>query len=657
MGTEYFLGKVVDFDDKGHEVYRAPRMVVLGKNEDGTIRVQDSDGVIHNLKESTLEKYNLGKVDSTLKNKKAKFYMENWNTVYEFNFGKKYGKQKGRIEYDPETGQMLFKYRNKKGEIKEVEVTGDQFVAKKGFKEPMIKSVGELTAVQQKVQDDFIAEEDPRIQAKREARLGILNDLFDDLAGKQSKIEKTIEQKQKELTKQVEQYDKLTKEIEQAELDKRSKKVDKLKATTHNAIQNAINLSIMQEQLEREIESLQLDAEEIDATLNYITDMAANIDEYSTNFKDFMDELQDEIVDLEILQETTQKQITTLSKLARDTQAALDSTIDYISKLISAFESKYPNVPRLMGQDWVDFLKDNPNFLKLKANYRSDLQMIDDVVAEMEDGDVVPNEQRLKDLVEHLDLMQSSLDEVQQEIEAKEMILNKFKQIADKYKQQQEEEKRLQNDEALRAQYLGTNSLDIQSFFGTGFYEASSKKENLDVVGSTVAVTRGKEGEIIREHHARANRFGYNMHKFENRNALRGMIVTAATEAAAGVDGLMNYLTDGGSASDSKGPIDPKKIIALVMVEDNDDGTFTLVDENGVPFTAEQLANPIKNAIFQVFPTEELEATYTGNDGNRERGSMFRKETEDGSLTPEQTSLKLQYNTCKFCGKVGKEDN
>ena len=644
VGTEYFLGKVVDFDDKGHEVYRAPRMVVLGKNEDGTIRVQDSDGVIHNLKESTLEKYNLGKVDSTLKNKKAKFYMENWNTVYEFNFGKKYGKQKGRIEYDPETGQMLFKYRNKKGEIKEVEVTGDQFVAKKGFKEPMIKSVGELTAVQQKVQDDFIAEEDPRIQAKREARLGILNDLFDDLAGKQSKIEKTIEQKQKELTKQVEQYDKLTKEIEQAELDKRSKKVDKLKATTHNAIQNAINLSIMQEQLEREIESLQLDAEEIDATLNYITDMAANIDEYSTNFKDFMDELQDEIVDLEILQETTQKQITTLSKLARDTQAALDSTIDYISKLISAFESKYPNVPRLMGQDWVDFLKDNPNFLKLKANYRSDLQMIDDVVAEMEDGDVVPNEQRLKDLVEHLDLMQSSLDEVQQEIEAKEMILNKFKQIADKYKQQQEEEKRLQNDEALRAQYLGTNSLDIQSFFGTGFYEASSKKENLDVVGSTVAVTRGKEGEIIREHHARANRFGYNMHKFENRNALRGMIVTAATEAAAGVDGLMNYLTDGGSASDSKGPIDPKKIIALVMVEDNDDGTFTLVDENGVPFTAEQLANPIKNAIFQVFPTEELEATYTGNDGNRERGSMFRKETEDGSLTPEQTSLKLQYN-------------
>ena len=639
VGTEYFLGKVVDFDDKGHEVYRAPRMVVLGKNDDGTIKVQDSDGVIHDVKESTLEKYNLGKVDSTLKNKKAKFYMENWNTVYEFNFGKKYGKQKGRIEYDPETGQMLFKYRNKKGEIKEVEVTGDQFKPKKGFTEPMIKAVGELTAAQQKVQDDFIAEEDPRIQAKREARLQILNDLFDDLATKQDKIEKTIDQKQKELTKAKEEYEALQKEIESAELDKRTKAV-KFKVATSRALDNAMRLSRMQEQLEREIESLQLDAQEIDATLNYITDMADNIDEYSTNFKDFMDELQDEILDLEVLQETTQKQITTLSKLARDTQAALDSTIDYISKLISAFESKYPNVPRLMGQDWVDFLKDNPNFLKLKPNYRSDLQLIDDIVAEMEDGDINVNEERLKDLVDHLDVMQGSLDEVQAEIEAKEMILNKFKQIADKYKQQQEEERRLQNDQALRDEYLGTNSNDVQSFFSNEYYEASAKKDDLDVVGSTIAVTRGKEGEQIREHHARANRFGFNMHKFENRDAIRGMIVTAATEADAGVDGLMNYLTDEGRATDYQGkPVNPNKIIALVMVEDNGDGTFTLVDENGVPFTKEQLADPIKNAVFQVFPNEELEATYTNNDGNRERSSMFRASTDEAV----QTSLRQQY--------------
>ena len=378
---------------------------------------------------------------------------------------------------------------------------------------------------------NLLSKVDPRTQAKREARLKILNDLFDELADKQDKIEKTIDQKQKELAKAKEEYEALQKEIESATLDKRTKAAS-FKATTTRALENAMRLSRMQDQLEREIESLQLDAEEIDATLNYITDVASNIDETSTNFYDFMNELQDEIIDLEVLQETTQKQITTLSKLARDTQAALDSTIDYISKLISSFESRYPNVPRLMGKDWVDFLNDNPNFLKLRPNYRSDLQMIDDIIAEMEDGDININEQRLKDLIEHLDVMQGSLDEVQKEIEAKEMILNKFKQIADKYKKQEEEDRRLQDDEALRAEYLGTNSDDVQSFFSNAFYESSAKKDDIDVVGSTVAVTRGKEGEIIREHHARANRFGFNMHKFENRDSLRGIIVTAATEAA-----------------------------------------------------------------------------------------------------------------------------
>jgi hypothetical protein len=639
IGTEYFLGKVTGKSKEDKDVYRAPRLVVLGRNEDGTIKVQDSDGKIHDLKESTLEKYNLGKVETTLKNRKAKFYMEHWNTVYEFNFGTKTGgKQKGRIEYDPETNKMLFIYNNKKGERKEIEVTGDQFEPKKGFKEPMIKSVGELTAVQQKALTDFVAEKDPRIDAKREARLAVLNELFDTLAGRQERLDKTIEQKQQELTKAKDEYAALEKEIEEAQLDKRTKTV-KFKAATTRALENAMRLSRMQEQLEREIEDLKTDSEEIEFTLNYITDMASNIDEYSTNFKDFMDELQDEIVDLEILQETTQKQIAVVSKLSRDVQAALDSTIDYLSKLISSFESKYPNVPRLMGQDWVDFLKDNPNFLKIKANYRSDLQMIDDIVAEMEDGEVAPNEERLKDLTDHLAIMQASMDEVQKEIEAKEIILNKFKQIADKYKQQQAEDKRLQNDQALRAEYLGTNSDTVQSFFGKESYEASAKKNDLDLVSSTVAVTKGKPGEQIREHHARANRFGFNMYKFENRSSIRGVVVTAKTQDSI-IPGLTDLLTDGGRALGADGkPINPNTIVALVMVQDNEDGTMTLVDENGVPFNKEQLADPTKYGIFQVFPSAELEANYKDESGKSVRGSMFRKSTKDYI----QTSLKEQY--------------
>ena len=41
-----------------------------------------------------------------------------------------------------------------------------------------------------------------------------------------------------------------------------------------------------------------------------------------------------------------------------------------------------------------------------------------------------------------------------------------------------------------------------------------------------------------------------------------------------------------------------------------------------------------------MFPNDELEATYTNEKVIEERGSMFRKQTDDGSLTSAQTSLK-----------------
>ena len=106
--------------------------------------------------------------------------------------------------------------------------------------------------------------------------------------------------------------------------------------------------------------------------------------------------------------------------------------------------------------------------------------MIDDIVAEMEDGEININETRLKDVIEHLDILQGAMDETQREIEAKETILNKFRDIAEKYKQQKAEDKRLQNDLALRAEYLGSNSDAVQSFFSNEYYEASSKKDDFE---------------------------------------------------------------------------------------------------------------------------------------------------------------------------------
>ena len=642
VGTEYFIGQDVEYDEKGKEVYRAPRITILGQNEDGTIKVKDSDGNIHDLKPSTIARYNLGKVESTLKNKKAKFYMENWNTVYEFNFGKdKGGKQKGRITYDPETKQMLFVYTNKKGERKEIEVTGDQFIPnkKKGFTEPMIKAVGELTAVQKQAQDEFTAEKDDRTEAKREARLKILTELFDDLSKRQDSTTSLIEQKKKQLEKISEDLAELRKEIEQNSVDKRSKKVTRFKASAKAALDNTIKLSRLQTQLEDELVKLEDDIQEIEFNMSYVMDVADNIDEYATNFYDFKNELEDDILNLEMLQEKTKDQMRIVSKLLKSTQAAIDSAIKMLTDLIQKFESKYPNVPRLMGQDWVDFLKQNPNFLKLKPTYKEELQNLDDIISVMEDGEINPNETRIADLEDHLSVMLGEFEELSKLIDAKYMVLNKFEEIAARHKAAEAESERLQKDESMRSEFLGTNDTSIQNTHSDDNFEASARKDDLEAVGSTIAVTRGNKGEKVRENHARANRFGFNFNKFENKNKIRGVVVTAKTQDAL-IPGLMDYLTDGGTAKDAKGNIvDPNKIIALVMVQDNEDGTMTLVGENGQPLEGDAMTSPVTSAIYQVFPLEELEANYKNEKGEFERASMFR------SSTPEEvrTGLKAQY--------------
>ena len=653
IGTEYFLGKVVGKSKEGKDVYRAPRIVVLGRNEDGTIKVQDSDGKVYDIKESILEKYNLGKVESTLKNKKAKFYMEHWNTIFEFNFGaKKGGKQKGRIEYDPENDQMLFVYNNKKGERKEIEVTGDQFKLteaskKKGFTEPMIKEIGILTAVQQKAKEEYTAQEDPRLEAKREARLKILNEIFEDLSDSQDKSKTLIEQKQKVLENIIKDLTELTTQIEEnAKVDKRFKKEIKFNSVTKKALENAMKLSRMKEQLENEIEALESDLEDIDFNINYVSNLYDNIDSTATNFYDFKNELEDEILNLEVLREQTAKQITVVSKLLNQLQKAVDLIINMLSDFIQKFENKYPNVPKLMGQDWVDFIQDNPNFLKLKPDFKNELQDLNELIAYHEDGDITPSEKRISDLKDHLDIMQEEFKDLSKEIEAKYLILNKFSAIAEQYKKQEAEAKQMQRNVKLGQELLGTLTGSVQNFFGTRPYEQEAKKDKLSVVGGTKPFTEDTKERPLPGYAARVNHFGARVSDMDNAEDLRGVIVTADTE-----DQILSGLTEAFMSEDIPGdtPADIAKkdkirgeVIFLVVTENGQ-----LVDKDGklIPGkSAEETQEAYNkrlynNAIFQVFPSASLTSKIKQKDGTEKTVSMFR-DTVPGY---EKDSLKEQY--------------
>jgi hypothetical protein len=159
--TEYYLGRVTQYDKNGQPVYSLPKFTILADNGDGTIKVRDANGE-RDIDKSKLEDYNLGKVTDLENDKKGKFFFENWNTIYKHK-GIKDSKGKpyqGRLVYSPKNRTLLFEYVNEKGKVRTIEVTGDKFIAQKGYTGPMVEAVSKLTAVQQKALDEYSADKD-----------------------------------------------------------------------------------------------------------------------------------------------------------------------------------------------------------------------------------------------------------------------------------------------------------------------------------------------------------------------------------------------------------------------------------------------------------------------------------------------------------------
>jgi hypothetical protein len=617
IGTEYYLGKVVKYDKNGKEVYNFPRLTILAQNEDGTIKIKEANGTVRDISKAELAEYKLGKVSDTLNNKKAKFFMENANTMYEFNFGKG-NKVKGRLQYSPKEGILEFVYKDKKGKVKTIEVTGDQFVAKEGFANPMITPIGQLTAVQQQALSDFSTEQDARTEAKRGARLKVLNDLFDEVSNKLDKTKSLLQDKYSQFEKIVNELTVLENKIKAGELTK----TNTFKKTTNAAIKAANRLSRMKEQLRLEIQELEAEKEQLEFNQEYIADMAQNIDELPGG-KEFLEELKEQQSNLEDLILETGKNINSISKLMDSVEGALKTAVDLALDLIRKFEAKYPNLPytplglrQFLNKDlefkgtypdYQSYLQANPNLLADLTEFENDLGNIDEL-------DVIPNERSVAELKEELENLYKQLDETSQQLEAKSLIVNRFQEIADAYKKQQEEEKKLIKNRALQQELLGTNGTGVQNVIDVKAFQAAAKKAWKSVVGGTVPIDDGKE------HQARANRFGFRLPSMSNVDAIRGIIVTSKTQDQI-IPGLTQHLY-------AKSPED---VIALVMVQLNDDGTYTVVDEFGNPLPAG--ADLVNSAVYQVFPSSKLTATY---DGKTE--TMFRSSDKDI-----EASLREQY--------------
>lgn len=596
VDEEYYLGKVTEYDSKGNAVFRFPRIKILGENSNGTIKIQTSNGSVRDISKAELESYKLGKVSDVKNNKKANFYLEHINDIFEFNFGKG-KKQKGRLEFHPKEGTMHFVYKDSKGRIKSVEVTGDQFVAKKGFKNPMISKVGTLSTSQQKALEDFSAQQDNRVEEKRRARLGIIESLVNNTGNRLTSVQELLQKKYSELETVTSELYKLEQRIKGGELTKRNN----FKATTNRAIKAANRLSRLQEDLTREIQELEGEQEELELNLEYFYDLASNIDELPTNSQDFIDELKEQTSDLENLILETGNSINKVSSLLDKVQGALDTSIALVRDAISSFEKNYPKAPTSIdNQEFIDFLQANPNFLKIKENYKEDLKTLEEFIAQVEDLDITPNERTLSELRAQLEGLQIDLQELENQYKAKSAILDRFNSIAEQYKKEQAELEALRKSQEYKDAIFKTQEKtgenapsDARSF------EAEPKKADNIIYASTVVPG---EGQTLQPHHLRANFFGSIFSTLKGKESYKAIIITENMgEPYASIIKL------------AKGDYQPKNqndepILAL-FVKETSPGQYSYINQSGE--TLSKLGDTISpdEAVFQTLPRPTLETT------------------------------------------------
>ena len=578
VGEEYYLGKVTEHDKNGHEVYRFPKLTILGENEDGTIKIRTSSGEIKDVAKSVLEDYKLGKVADLQNNKKAKFYFDHINDTFEFNFGKG-KKQIGRLQYSQKDHILLFTYR-KNGKTKSIEVTGDQFIPKEGYNQPMIKKVGTLTAAQEQSLKEFSEEKDVRQQAKRASRLAIIESLVDETGKRMGDVASMLQNRYNDFEKVTEELSKLEQKIKAGELTKKNN----FKASTNRAIKAANKLSRLQNELKLEIEKLETERDELEFNLEYFHDLASNIDELPTDSKDFIEEINNQALDLELLIEETGKSITQISSLIDKVSDALDSAIDWLRENIRLFKNVYPKAPLSLDNDEFNaFLEANPNFLKLRPEYINDLRQLEDLVSQVEDLDIKPNERTLHELNQHLEETLEKIKELEKQYKAKEAIIKKFAQAAKEYKEQKIAEAIARQNVELQAQFFNklkqiegesgieTASPEEQEESETEFIK---KKEAAKRNIATISGTINPEEADKRDSNKRHEQFLSQVDLFPNRGQILQTFVTANNEEAFGLKGIIStYLG-------THVPEEGGELILALYIEQDTTGQY-FVDVNG----------------------------------------------------------------------------
>ena len=642
IGKTYFLGSVIDYDKNGLEKpIEIPEFKIVKDNGD-TIDILTSKNEIKTISKDVFKKHSISDLSSLKDDDNANYFYQHRNEKFQFNFGKdKDGKprtKEGRIEY--KDGKLFFVYpkytdrKTGKVVVTRMEVSREQFFPKGEFNQPMIKKIGTIetkdqTAARERLTDEKKRKEDnKKLEESTRKRNNLLTELFVELSGKQTAVTELINKKKAELKNAIIGLELLREDIESDTSTKKSVKNGiGFNKHTKEYLRVASRLSKMKDDIEYEIGDLERQKEDIEITIAYVEDASHYNYELSPDIEGFTKEIEDQLTLLELTAEENTKQISRLHNIISGIEKAIDKVMDAIHSLVSEFERVYPKAPNaIIGQEWVDFIQANPNFLKLKSQYKEDLATLEDILAETEEFEIKPNEEKAAKAREEILVLQKEIKSLEPDLISLRAILEKFKPYAEQAKQQKLEEEKLGKDnketssaeKTMSSNKAGVRNANLNKHDKE--YEPDAKKNDKHVVSSTVAPDDGKA------HQKRANLFGAKLAKFKNKANIRGVYITSKNEHLL-IPGLIDFLLPKDDSIDRDG------VIALVMAEvDEKTGKLSLVGVDGKVLKEGQ--DPLENGIFQVFPESKL--SWSKEYGG---GTMFRKTTPDEV----QASLKKEY--------------
>jgi hypothetical protein len=612
-GTEYILGRVIDYTKDGQEVFRAPLIKVIKDNGDGTVKLQDlKTNEIFDVEKSKIEDYYLMKTDQA--GPAAKFVLENWNTIFQhkgikYKSGPLKGKGvTGRIENNK--GTLIFVYKNEKGEVKRIPVTKSQFEAQGDYKKGMISPVRKLNAVEEKALVDLIGSKEENTEDQISARNEFLSKLYEDGVKRIDAIEKSLSAKRDEIEKISEKLDILSK----------TKTGEPRKRITSTLRQQINSLTNLKNSLEKQIEQEELEKQELEYTVPFFKDMIEELSEFPEDNSAFIDKLKADVNLLEDLINITDQSINDGRNLLSHVEDLLKDALEIFGDYVKRLKEENPNIPlfldefisnleKFYGEEGVKL------FIEQRQGFTAKVLELEADINDFENELSIPGlTKRAETLIEETKDLSEGIDKLIAEQIARREVLEKFQKFVDEKKQMEAEEEILSTNPKFREQALKTEDKStVQTKYTNPNYEPNKKKASNILPISTVGIDRGKP------HQTRARIFGANLPKYTD---VFSVYVNENNEELYGLSGMIDLIrTDDGVINES---IASDKILALVMVN----GNGQLLGMDGKPLSEEQLADAKNHAIFQVKPDPDF--TWKSEKyGKGEDASMFRKGTPE----------------------------